>query len=56
VIEKLDVRRTQVYVEALIVEMTTDASRELGVQWAGGVPSGSGAVAGVQNFPSANPA
>jgi general secretion pathway protein D len=55
VIEKLDVRRTQVYVEALIVEMSTDASQELGVQWAGGVPAGSGAVAGVQNFPSANP-
>ena len=55
VIEKLDVRRTQVYVEALIVEMSTDASQELGVQWAGGVPAGSGAIAGVQNFPSANP-
>jgi len=55
VIEKLDVRRTQVYVEALIVEMQTDAAQELGVQWAGGVPAGSGAVAGIQNFPSANP-
>jgi len=55
VIEKLDVRRTQVYVEAMIVEMTTDAARELGVQWAGGVPAGKGAVAGIQNFPGANP-
>ncbi len=55
VIEKLDVRRTQVYVEALIVEMSTDTSRELGVQWAGGMPVGSGAVAGIQNFPGANP-
>ena len=55
VIEKLDVRRTQVYVEALIVEMQTDAARELGVQWAGGVPAGEGAVAAIQNFPSANP-
>ncbi|HCU54034.1 MAG TPA: type II secretion system protein GspD, partial [Gammaproteobacteria bacterium] len=55
VIEKLDVRRTQVYVEAMIVEMTTDAARQLGVQWAGGVPAGSGAIAGVQNFPGANP-
>jgi len=55
VIEKLDVRRTQVYVEAMIVEMTTDAARELGVQWAGGIPAGSGAVAGVQNFPAAGP-
>ena len=48
-------RRTQVYVEALIVEMRTDAARELGVQWAGGVPVGNGAVAGIQNFPGANP-
>jgi general secretion pathway protein D len=55
VIEKLDVRRTQVYVEALIVEMQTDAALELGVQWAGGMPAGSGAVAGIQNFPGANP-
>lgn len=55
VIEKLDVRRTQVYVEALIVEMQTDAARELGVQWAGGAAVGSGAVAGIQNFPGANP-
>jgi general secretion pathway protein D len=55
VIEKLDVRRTQVYVEALIVEMTLDATKELGVQWAGGVPAGNGAVAAVQNFPGANP-
>jgi general secretion pathway protein D len=55
VIEKLDVRRTQVYVEALIVEMQTDAARELGVQWAAGAPAGSGTIAGVQNFPGANP-
>ena len=55
VIEKLDVRRTQVYVEALIVEMTLEATQELGVQWAGGIPAGSGAIAGVQNFVGANP-
>ena len=55
VIEKLDVRRTQVFVEALIVEMTADATQELGVQWAGGLPSGSGTFVGGQNFPSANP-
>jgi len=55
VIEKLDVRRTQVYVEAMIVEMTTDAARELGVQWAGGIPAGNGAIGGIQNFPGANP-
>ena len=55
VIEKLDVRRTQVYVEALIVEMTTDSLHELGVQWAGGSPTASGTIVGGQNFPSANP-
>jgi general secretion pathway protein D len=55
VIEKLDVRRTQVYVEALIVEMSTDTAQELGVQWAGGFEAGNGAVAGVQNFPGAKP-
>ena len=56
VIEKLDVRRTQVYVEALIVEMTTDTARELGVQWAGGAPGSNGrTIVAAQNFPSANP-
>lgn len=33
VIEKLDVRRAQVFVEALIVEIAADRAAELGVQW-----------------------
>ncbi len=33
VIEKLDVRRPQVLVEALVVEMTYDRALELGVEW-----------------------
>jgi general secretion pathway protein D len=33
IIDKLDVRRAQVYVEALIVEMTADKAAEFGVQW-----------------------
>ena len=33
VIDKLDVRRLQVHVEALIVEMTADKAAEFGVQW-----------------------
>jgi general secretion pathway protein D len=33
VVEKLDVRRAQVLVEALIVEMTADKAAELGIQW-----------------------
>jgi general secretion pathway protein D len=33
VIEKLDVRRAQVFVEALIVELTADRAAEFGIQW-----------------------
>ncbi|MDO6784682.1 type II secretion system secretin GspD [Neptunomonas phycophila] len=33
VITKLDIRRAQVLVEAIIAEVSEDASRELGVQW-----------------------
>jgi general secretion pathway protein D len=33
VIEKLDVRRAQVYVEALIVEVSADKAAEFGIQW-----------------------
>jgi general secretion pathway protein D len=55
VIEKLDVRRTQVYVEALIVEMSADATTELGIQWAGLDKSGNSTYGAVQNFPGANP-
>ena len=45
VIEKLDIRRAQVYVEALIVEITADRAAELGIQWqtlAGANPNRSG--------------
>lgn len=33
VVDKLDVRRAQVYVEALIAEVTADKAAEFGVQW-----------------------
>ena len=33
VIEKLDLRRAQVYVEALIVEVTAEKAAEFGIQW-----------------------
>jgi general secretion pathway protein D len=33
VIEQLDVRRAQVYIEALIVEVTADRAAEFGIQW-----------------------
>jgi general secretion pathway protein D len=35
VIERLDTRRAQVFVEALIVEVTSDKAAELGIQWQG---------------------
>jgi len=52
VIEQLDVRRAQVYVEALIVEVEADKAAQFGVQWQalGGV-NGSGAqIVGGTNF------
>lgn len=33
VIEKLDIRRRQVFVEALIMEITTDKKRQFGIEW-----------------------
>jgi len=35
VIDKLDVRRAQVFIESLIVEVTADKAAEFGVQWLG---------------------
>jgi general secretion pathway protein D len=55
VIEQLDVRRAQVFVEALIVEITADKADELGFQWAGARARGSGAIGVATNFPAANP-
>lgn len=55
VIEQLDVRRAQVFVEALIVEITADTADELGFQWAGARSRGSGAIAAASNFPAARP-
>jgi len=44
VIEKLDIRRRQVYVEAIILEVTLDRMRDLGIELQGGigVPNGTG--------------
>ena len=45
VILKLDIRRAQVLVEAVIAEVSTERARQLGVQWAAGSPnSGVGLV------------
>jgi general secretion pathway protein D len=54
VIEKLDIRRAQVFVEALITEVQIDKATELGFQWAGGTPAGAGAAGGIVNFPQSN--
>ncbi len=35
VIDQLDARRAQVYIESLIVEVTSDKAAEFGIQWAG---------------------
>lgn len=48
VIEKLDIRRAQVLVEAIIVEISQERAAELGVTWA--VQSESGAATGLTNF------
>lgn len=44
VIEKLDIRRRQVYVEAIILEVTLQRMRELGIEVQGGIglPNGTG--------------
>lgn len=50
VIEKLDVRRAQVYVEALIAEVTSDKASELGFQWAAVGETGGNVIGAVTNF------
>jgi general secretion pathway protein D len=55
VIEQLDIRRSQVYVEALIAEMNADRTDELGFQWAAANGVGSNTVGAFANFPGANP-
>ena len=55
VIEQLDIRRAQVYVEALIAEMNADRTDELGFQWAGVTGVGQSSVGGFTNFLGANP-
>jgi general secretion pathway protein D len=54
VIEKLDIRRAQVFVEALITEITSDKAQKLGFQWAAAGPAGAGTAAGIVNFPQAD--
>ena len=51
VIRQLDVRREQVLVEAIVVEVSDEAAKELGVQWAFGGRSGFAAT----NYSNAAP-
>jgi len=44
IIEQLDIKRKQVYVEALILELSMDATREVGVSLQGGVEVGGNSV------------
>lgn len=47
VIDQLDRRRSQVFIEALVVEITSDRAAEFGIQWQGGGRDGrSGIIAG----------
>lgn len=50
VIRKLDIRRRQVYVEALIMEISQDKSKDVGVEYRGVVDTGNGAVLSGTNF------
>ncbi|MFZ2336316.1 MAG: type II secretion system secretin GspD [Sideroxyarcus sp.] len=56
VIEKLDVRRPQVFVEALIVEVTADKAAEFGVQWQSlsGIDNSKTNIIGGTNFGSSS--
>lgn len=45
-IEKMDIPRRQVYVEALILETTIDKGTQFGVEWYAGAANGQGALLG----------
>ncbi|UTA47886.1 type II secretion system secretin GspD [Simiduia sp. 21SJ11W-1] len=49
VIARLDIRRAQVLVEAVIVEMLDDNSKELGIQWLFGTNNGTFGTSSLQN-------
>jgi general secretion pathway protein D len=54
IVDKLDIRRAQVLVEAIIVEVLADKTAELGVTWAVD-GSGSNSPIAVTNFPGSGP-
>jgi general secretion pathway protein D len=54
IVDKLDIKRAQVLVEAIIVEVISNDLAELGITWAV-EDAGSNNPVGVTNFPSAGP-
>jgi general secretion pathway protein D len=56
VIEKLDIRRRQVYVEAIILEVTVDRTRDLGIELQGGIGLPNGVGVGRTNLGNLNTA
>ncbi|RTL29955.1 MAG: type II secretion system protein GspD, partial [Rhodocyclaceae bacterium] len=54
VIDELDKRRAQVYVEALITEVSTDKAAEIGIQWQAGKVGSTGAYGGTSFSSSGN--
>lgn len=54
VIDQLDVRRAQVYIESLIVEVSSDKASEFGVQWVGATGNANSTyrVGGLQSYTS----
>ncbi|MDA1063229.1 MAG: type II secretion system secretin GspD [Proteobacteria bacterium] len=50
IVDKLDIRRAQVLVEAIVVEVIADKTAELGITWAIG-GDGTNSPIGVTNFP-----
>ena len=53
IIEQLDIRRPQVYVEALIMELTLEKSLQLGINWQASARVGNSVVGG--GFPNSQP-
>jgi general secretion pathway protein D len=51
VIKKLDIRRRQVYVEAIVMEINLDNARDIGIEWRGAAEIGNdGAIVGGTNY------
>ncbi|HUQ74112.1 MAG TPA: type II secretion system secretin GspD [Burkholderiales bacterium] len=54
VIDQLDMRRAQVFIESLIVEVTSDQAAEFGIQWQGGLGHLQGSSSGSGIFGGTN--